>query len=177
MKRFRGEGRESENPRPKAWIYLPPLAKCGCMAGALRSRTQTEDRDSHLIAAARSVLARRYRPRWHSVGAAIRGGSGRIYTAVNLNARYVGRVDVCAEEVALGMAVAAGETSYESVVAVQRGTRGSRNPRGRIVPPCGVCREMFNDYAPKMVVLLPGPKGTVLRKRAEELLPDRYEDP
>ncbi len=147
------------------------------MAAARLSRNRTEDRDQHLIAAARSVLARRYRPRWHSVGAAIRGGSGRIYTAVNLNARYVGRVDVCAEEVALGMAVAAGEKSYESVVAVQRGTRGSRNPRGRIVPPCGVCREMFNDYAPKMVVLLPGPRGTVLRKRAEELLPDRYEDP
>ncbi len=147
------------------------------MAASIRSRRRAEDRDRHLIAAARSVLARRYRPGWHSVGAAVRGGSGRIYTAVNLNARYVGRVDVCAEEVALGMAVAAGEKSYESVVAVQRGTRGSRNPRGRIVPPCGVCREMFNDYAPKMVVLLPGPKGTVLRKRAEELLPDRYEDP
>lgn len=147
------------------------------MSAAMRSGQRTEDRDQHLIAAARSILARRYRPQWHSVGAAVRGSSGRLYTAVNLNARYVGRVDVCAEAVALGMAVAAGEKGLESIVAVQRGTRGSRTPRGRIVPPCGVCREMFNDYEPKMVVLLPGPKGTVLRKRAEELLPDRYEDP
>lgn len=177
MKRYRGEGRESENPRPKARIYLPATARVGRMAAALRPRNRTEDRDLHLIAAARSVLARRYRPRWHSVGAAIRGASGRIYTAVNLNARYVGRVDVCAEAVALGMGVAAGEKGFESVVAVQRGDRGSRNPRGRIVPPCGVCREMFNDYAPKMVVLLPGPKGTILRKRVEELLPDPYVDP
>ncbi len=161
----------------KAWLYLPRPAKRGRMAASLRTRGRTEDRDRQLIAAARSVLARRYRPQWHSVGAAIRGKSGRIYTAVNLNARYVGRVDVCAEAVALGMAVAAGEKDLESVVAVQRGDRGSRSPRGRIVPPCGVCREMFNDYAPKMAVLLPGPKGSLVRRRAEELLPDRYVDP
>ena len=147
------------------------------MASARRALPRSEARDRQLVEAARSVLLRRYRPRWHSVGAAIRGASGRIYTAVNLNARYVGRVDVCAEAVALGMAVAAGERGLESVVAVQRGTRGSRNPRGRIVPPCGVCREMFNDYAPKMIVLLPGPKGGVVRRRAEDLLPDRYVDP
>ncbi len=147
------------------------------MAPARRTRTKSGDRDAQLVEAARSVLARRYHPRWHSVGAAIRGASGRIYTAVNLNAAYVGRVDVCAEAVAVGMAVAAGEKGLETVVAVQRGTRGSRTPRGRIVPPCGVCREMFNDYAPKMTVLLPGPKGTVVRRRAEDLLPDRYVDP
>lgn len=134
-------------------------------------------RDEHLIAAARSVLRRRYRPRWQSVGAALRGGSGRIYTSVNLNAKYVGRVDVCAEAVAVGMAIAAGEKSLDSIVAVQRGDRGSRNPRGRIVPPCGVCREMLNDYAPKITVLLPGPKGTVVRRSAQDLLPDRYVDP
>jgi len=147
------------------------------MPKARRTRTRSQDRDLQLIEAARSVLARRYRPRWHSVGAAIRGKSGRIYTAVNMNARYVGRVDVCAEAIAVGMAISAGEKGLDTVVAVQRGSRGSTNPRGRVVPPCGVCREMFNDYAPKMTVLLPGPKGTVVRSRAEDLLPDRYVDP
>lgn len=147
------------------------------MAERRRSRTRSSERDRHLIDAARSVLARRYRPQWHSVGAALRGGSGRIYAAVNLRARYVGRVDVCAEAVAVGMAIAAGERTLDTIVAVQRGTRGSRNPRGRIVPPCGVCREMLNDYAPRMAVLLAGPKGTVVRAKAEDLLPQRYVDP
>lgn len=147
------------------------------MAAAIRVRKRPESRDLQLIEAARSILGRRYRPRWHSVGAAVRGKSGRIYTAVNLNARYVGRVDVCAEAVAVGMAIAAGEKDLETIVAVQRGNRGARNPRGRIVPPCGVCREMLNDYAPKMTVLLPGPKGTIIRRRAHDLLPDRYVDP
>jgi cytidine deaminase len=111
------------------------------------------------------------------VGAALRGTSGRIYTAVNLSARYVGQVDVCAEAVAVGMAMAAGERGLDSIVAVQRGSRGSRSPRGRIVPPCGVCREMLNDYAPEVTVLLAGPKGTTVRRKATDLLPDRYEDP
>lgn len=147
------------------------------MAAALHARKRAEERDAQLLAAARSVLKRRFKPGWHSVGAALRGKSGRIYTAVNLNARYVGQVDVCAEAVALGMAIAAGEKELDAIVAVQRGTRGSRNPRGRIVPPCGVCREMFNDYAPDLTVLLAGPKGTVVRRRAADLLPDRYVDP
>jgi len=142
-----------------------------------RTPDRSRDRDVQLIEAARSVLTRRYKPGWHSVGAALRGKSGRIYTAVNLNAKYVGRVDVCAEAVALGMAVTAGEKGLDTIVSVQRGTRGSRTPRGRIVPPCGVCREMFNDYAPNLTVLVPGPKGTVVPRRAEELLPDRYVDP
>lgn len=147
------------------------------MAKARGTRARTEERDRHLIEAARSILARRYRPRWHSVGAALRGTSGRIYTAVNLSARYVGQVDVCAEAVAVGMAMAAGERGLDSIVAVQRGSRGSRSPRGRIVPPCGVCREMLNDYAPEVTVLLAGPKGTTVRRKATDLLPDRYEDP
>ena len=147
------------------------------MVASRRALPRSESRDLQLVEAARSVLSRRYRPRWHSVFLVIVWASWVIYTAVNLNARYVGRVDVCAEAVALGMAVAAGEKGLLAVVAVQRGTRASRNPRGRIVPPCGVCREMFNDYAPKMIVLLPGPKGTVVRRRAEDLRPERYVDP
>ncbi len=147
------------------------------MASRGPSRRRPEDRDRHLIDAARSVLARRYRPRWHSVGAAVRGTSGRIYTAVNLSARYVGQVDVCAEAVALGMAVAAGEKGLEAAVAVQRPRAGKSRKPAAIVPPCGVCRERFTDYAPDMTVLLPGPKGTVARRKARDLLPSRYEDP
>ena len=142
-----------------------------------RSRSPSDSRDRHLVDAARSVLARRYRPEWHSVGAAVRGKSGRMYTAVNLNARYVGQVDVCAEAIAVGMAIAAGGKGLDTIVAGQRGSRGSRNPRGRIVPPCGICRELLNDYAPKATVLLAGPGGSLLRRRAEDLLPDRYVDP
>ena len=147
------------------------------MAPRTRLRRQSHDKDEHLLDAARSVLARRYRPQWHSVGAALRGSSGKIYAAVNLNARYVGRVDVCAEAVALGMAIAAGEKGIDTIVAVQRPRPTGRSQSARIVPPCGVCREMFNDYAPTMTVLLPGPKGSLVRRRARDLLPERYVDP
>ncbi len=159
----------------KARIYVPGAADETRMRRPRRSASAT--REEHLIAAARSVLSRRYRPGWHSVGAAVRGRSGRIYTAVNLNARYVGQVDMCAEAIAVGMAVAAGDKGLDSIVAVQRGDRGARSPRGRIVPPCGVCRELLVDYAPKITVLLAGPRGSVAHATAEDLLPERYVDP
>ncbi len=177
MKGYRGETRESDFPPERARIYLLGNPDEDRMPQRRRPRATSESRDRHLVDAARSILARRYRPQWHSVGAAVRGTSGRIYTAVNLNARYVGQVDVCAEAIAVGMAIAAGEKGLETIVAVQRGSRGSRSPRGRIVPPCGVCREMLNDYAPKAMVLLAGPRGNLVRRKAEDLLPDRYVDP
>ena len=143
--------------------------------GPARGR-RGRSKDADLLDAARSVAARRYRRGWHSIGAALRGTSGRIYAAVNMNAKYVGRVDVCAEAIALGMGVSAGEKGFETIVAVQQ-PRGRRNATPRVVPPCGICREMLNDYAPTLVVLMPGPRGTVVRRKVSELLPDRYEDP
>lgn len=107
----------------------------------------------------------------------MRGKSGRLYTAVNLNARYVGRVDVCAEAVAVGMAVAAGEKGLDAIVAVRHPRRGSGKAAIRIVSPCGVCREMLMDYAPEVTVLMPGPRGAPVRRKIRDLLPERYEDP
>jgi cytidine deaminase len=147
------------------------------MARPRGHRRDTALKDSELLAAARAVVARRYRRGWHSVGAALRGKSDRIYTAVNLNARYVGRVDVCAEAVALGMAIAAGEKGLEAIVAVQQPRGRSRSRTARIVPPCGVCREMLLDYAPKIDVLMTDREGRLARRPVRELLPDRYEDP
>ena len=57
------------------------------------------DADHELIAAANDVLARHYRPHWHTVAAAIRSKDGRIWTGVHIGAT-VGRLSVCAEAVA-----------------------------------------------------------------------------
>ena len=76
------------------------------------------ERDLALIERAHAVIQRHYRADWHEVGAALRTGSGKVFTAVNLDTR-LRRASVCAEAVALGMAVAAGETV----------TRGPSPPR------------------------------------------------
>lgn len=112
------------------------------------------DADRDLVEAAESILRQRYVPRWNSVGAAVRTQSGTTYAAVHLDAA-VGRVAVCAEMIALGMAVAAGEPRIEAIVAVtQRG-----EDEWEILPPCGMCRELISDYAPEASVIVPLSRG------------------
>src|SRR5450755_2513072 len=72
--------------------------------------------DQALIAAAHDVLARHYRPFWHTVAAAIRGRNGRIWTGLHLGAT-VGRLSICAEAVALGRALLEGDGKIDTVVA------------------------------------------------------------
>jgi len=115
-----------------------------------------------VIRAAREIIAARYKPDYHHIGAALITHSGRIFAAVHLEA-YVGRVAVCAEAVALGMAAAAGDTDVEIIVAV--------NHRGDIVSPCGMCRELIYDYAPACRVVI----GEETEVAIAELLPHKYQ--
>jgi len=100
------------------------------------------------------AVRHRYRYGRHTVGAAVRGASGRIYTAVNLDAT-VGRAAVCAEAVALGAAITAGESAIEAVVAVRHPRPEEHGPIA-VVSPCGLCRELLVDHAPGCEVILPG---------------------
>lgn len=120
--------------------------------------------DLDLIAAAHRLLLDRYRKDRHETGAALRTRGGRELVAVNLDTR-VGRMAVCAEAVVVGMAVAVGDVAIEAVVAVNR--------EGRVVSPCGACREMLADYAPDARVMVPGPGGPEVVSVAD-LLPRRY---
>jgi cytidine deaminase len=78
---------------------------------------------------------------------------------------YVGRIAVCAEAVAIGMAAAKGDTEIETIVAVNR--------RGEIVAPCGMCRELISDYSPEAHVLISSSEGETLVP-IRQLLPDKY---
>lgn len=117
-----------------------------------------------LVERARAVILARYHPERHSVGAAIRTASGLEFAAVHLEAN-VGRIAVCAEAVALGMAAAAGDTHVELCVAV--------NARGEVVSPCGMCRELLSDYAPYCRVIVPCPGGAEAVP-VLSLLPNKY---
>jgi cytidine deaminase len=122
------------------------------------------EEDLQLIEAARSIIALRSKPESHEVGAALRTRSGKIFSAVNVKAN-VGRVSVCAEAVAIGMAASAGDTDIERIVAVDQ--------QGRVISPCGMCREMISDYAPEADVIVPGDNGLEVLKVAE-LLPHKF---
>jgi cytidine deaminase len=121
-------------------------------------------KDLQLIEAARSIIALRSKPEAHEVGAALRTQSGKLFAAVNVKAN-VGRVSICAEAVAIGMAASAGDTDIERIVAVDQ--------QGRVISPCGMCREMVSDYSPQAKVIVAGDYGLEVLKVAE-LLPHKF---
>jgi len=124
-----------------------------------------DETDHALLAAARETLLRAYHEERHTVGAAIRAASGRVYTGVNIEACAAGP---CAEPIALGAAITAGERAFETIVAV-----GGRDEPGYVLNPCGNCRQMMIDYAPEMMVIVEY-EGQVCKVRARDLLPGAY---
>jgi cytidine deaminase len=125
--------------------------------------------DHELIAAARAVMRQHYRPGWHTVAAALRDGSGRIWTGLHLGAT-VGRMDVCAEVVALGRVMLEGDGRVLTAVAVRHPKPEEAEREIAVVPPCGACRELLLDYAPEARVILPG----LVKMPVRALLPVPY---
>ena len=74
---------------------------------------------------------------WHTVGAAIRAKNGKVYVGVNCDSTSHG---ACAEVIAIGSAVTAGEREFDTIVAVL----GGENEK--VIPPCGNCRQMMYNY-------------------------------
>lgn len=123
--------------------------------------------------AARAVLLAHYKPFWHTVGAALRGRDGRIWTGIHLGAT-VGRLAVCAEAVALGRAIIDGDVTVECAVAMRHPKPDEPVRDIAIVPPCGACREMLVDFDPEASVILQGPGG-LRRLPVKSLLPFPYQ--
>ncbi|MGC1412319.1 MAG: cytidine deaminase [Acetobacteraceae bacterium] len=128
--------------------------------------------DQALVAAAHDVLARHYKPFWHTVAAAIRGRDGRIWTGLHLGAT-VGRLSICAEAVALGRALLEGDGTIDTVVAVRHPKPDEADRTLAVVPPCGACREMLLDHCADALVILHGPSG-LAKLPVRQLLPEPY---
>ncbi len=119
--------------------------------------------DPELVAAAREARTRAHAPySSFRVGAAVRAGSGRIWTGANVENAVYG-LTVCAERVALWRAWMEGERAFVRLVVV--------SDRERWTPPCGACRQVMMELAgPALeVVLVQGEEVRVYRLR--ELLP------
>ena len=123
-----------------------------------------QSKDFKLIEEARKIIVQNYKENQHEVGAALRTKTGNVFSAVHLEA-YVGRIAVCAEAIAIGMAASAGDTDIDTIVAVNR--------KGKIVSPCGMCRELISDYSPQAYVIIPGDNGGE-KLLIGDLLPKKY---
>ena len=136
------------------------------------SKPDVSAADRELIDAATDLIKTRYTENRHHIAAAVRGKSGKVYIGLHLDT-YVGRASVCAEAVALGQAMSAGETAIDSIVSVRHPRPREQHREPQLVSPCGICREMLNDFAPGAAVLLDGGEG-IHRRPVEALLPDKY---
>lgn len=123
------------------------------------------EQDHELIAEAQKAIRLNYDQKHynHTVGAAVRCKSGKVYVGVNLYSLH----GACAEQVAIGTAITNGERDFDVIVAV-RGDEGEE-----IIPPCGNCRQILHDYMPSCDVIV-SVCGELKKIKAEELLPFSY---
>jgi cytidine deaminase len=131
-----------------------------------------DPKDEALIEAARELIRARYKENRHHISAALRTRSGNIHTGIHLDT-YVGRASVCAEAVAVGKAMAAGDTEIEAIVSVRHPRPREANQEIQIVSPCGICREMLADFAPGCRVIVPV-DGGIGEVDVKDLLPNKY---
>lgn len=131
-----------------------------------------EEEDQALLKAAKDLIQKRYQENRHHIAAAVRSESGAVYTGLHLDT-YVGRASVCAEAVALGAALSAGEKSIAAIVSVRHPRPREETKEIKIVSPCGICREMLSDFAPQARILV-SENGAIQSVRPADLLPNKY---
>lgn len=112
---------------------------------------------------AQDMLSLSYSPYSHfPVGAAIECTDGTVYTGCNIeNAAY--GPSICAERVAVFKAVSEGKRDFVRI-AVAGSTKA-------FCAPCGVCRQVLQEFAPELEVLLVNCDGETLELTQKDLLP------
>lgn len=121
----------------------------------------TEKQKAELISAAREAAKNAYAPySGYAVGAALLAKSGRIFTGCNFENASFG-AGTCAERVALGSALAAGERDFEAIAVC--------GPDPDITP-CGICRQALAEFG-DLCVLCAGPDGEAREYTLAKLLP------
>jgi len=124
-----------------------------------------DEEDKELIAAAADVIRKNFCEDRHTVGAAVRCVSGKTYAGVNVDSCGYGP---CAEPIAVGAAISAGERDIRTIVAVE-----GRSGQYRVLSPCGNCRQLLLDFAACAEVILER-EGRTVKARVRDLLPEPY---
>lgn len=115
------------------------------MAGISRDENASPVSDDELLALARIALKNAYVPysKYH-VGAALLTKSGRVFLGCNIENASYGLTN-CAERTAVFKAVSEGESEFEAIAIASDGSAPY---------PCGACRQVLNEFAPDLRVLV-----------------------
>ncbi|HVX40107.1 MAG TPA: cytidine deaminase [Gemmatimonadaceae bacterium] len=124
-------------------------------------RTQTVLRERAL-----SAMERAYAPySGFRVGAALLASDGSITEGCNIeNASFP--ATICAERSAVAAAVSRGNRSFDAVVIATEAEEPT--------PPCGVCRQVLIEFAPRLTVVSVTRSGREARWTLDELLPKAF---
>lgn len=121
---------------------------------------------------ARALVSSRYGENRHQIAAAVLTKNGRIFTGLHVEA-MVGRASVCAEAIALGKACEAGENEIVLAIAVRHPKPSESDRSIRVVPPCGLCRELLLDYGRHARAIV-ADQGALRCVPIAEMLPHKY---
>jgi len=123
--------------------------------------------DYELIAMALEVLEKNFDDGVynHTVGGAVRCKNGNIYLGVNCDGIH----GSCAEYIAVGAAITAGEREFDTIVAAHDQALNG------LIPPCGNCRQMLVNYCSDIKVILNDEKGNPVKVEVKDLLPFSYQ--
>ena len=122
---------------------------------------------SELVALARAAREHAYAPYSRfAVGAALIGGSGRVYTGCNVeNASY--SHTCCAERTAVFKAISEGERTVLGVAIVT-----DTSPPAS---PCGACRQVLHEFGADAYVVCANLEGVELHSTVRAFLPDGFD--
>ena len=124
---------------------------------------QPDSVDDTLLMLAREAMKNSYSPySSYPVGAALHCTDGRIFTGCNVENASFG-LSNCAERTALFKAVSEGAREFD-VIAIAAKTKPW---------PCGACRQVLNEFAPDIKVIVTW-KDHVEEKKLHELLPESF---
>lgn len=128
------------------------------------SRDQAySDADTELLQCAREAMLKSYSPYSRfPVGAALLCSDGTIYTGCNIENASFGLTN-CAERTAVFKAVSEGARSF-TAIAIAANAKAW---------PCGACRQVLNEFAPDIRVLVTW-EDHVEEKTLKELLPEGF---
>jgi cytidine deaminase len=112
------------------------------------------------------AMARAYAPySGFRVGAALLAADGSVTEGCNVeNASFP--AGICAERSALAAAVARGNRDFDSILIATEAEEPT--------PPCGICRQVLEEFSPQLVVVSVTTGGREARWSLEELLPRAF---
>lgn len=120
-------------------------------------------KDKELIEKAIAASKMAYAPYSNfMVGAALQLKSGEIIQGCNIENASFGLTN-CAERTALFTAIARGEKNFVKLAVYV--------DREAFTAPCGACRQVILELAPKVEILLVNNRGEVKKTSIKELLP------